>query len=40
MSNAINAVMDGYLRAVNWIVQHPHIAVWSALGAIIVALVI
>lgn len=37
---AINAIKDGYLKAINWVVAHPHRTVWSGFGAIVVALVL
>lgn len=39
MSNAINAVKDGYLKAVNWIVAHPHRTFWAGLGWVVFAVV-
>lgn len=40
IGNIINKVKDGYLKAAQWIVEHPHIAMWSAFGAIVVLAVL
>jgi hypothetical protein len=39
ISSVINKVKDGYLKAVQWVVNHPHITMWSAFGAIVLGLV-
>ena len=39
MSKALNAVKDGYIRAVDWVVFHPHATIWLGTAALVVALV-
>ena len=39
MSNALNKVKDGYLKAVGWVDYHPHLTLWLATVALLVALV-
>lgn len=39
ISAIFNRIKDGYLRAVQWVVDHPQKTIWSAFGAIVVALV-
>lgn len=39
ISSVINKLKDGYLKAVNWIATHPHIALWSG-GAVAVLAVV
>jgi hypothetical protein len=34
MSNALNAMKDGYLAAVGWIDRHPHLTLWLAATAL------
>lgn len=34
----MDKVKDGYLKAIDWIEDHPHLTLWSAAGAIVVAL--
>lgn len=40
MSATFNAVKDGYLSAINWIVAHPHTTLWSSVGAIVLVAII
>lgn len=37
LSRPLNALKDGYLKAVDWIELHPHGTLWLALGALGVA---
>ena len=39
ISKASTAVKDGYLAAIDWIEDHPHLTFWAALCLLIVALV-
>lgn len=39
IGSVINKVKDGYLAAISWVVAHPHITVWSSVGAIVLGLV-
>lgn len=34
----MNTLKDGYLKAIDWIASHPHLTLWSAAGAIVLAL--
>lgn len=36
----MNAVKDGYLNAIDWIVAYPHTTLWSAVGAIVLAIIL
>lgn len=35
MQKAIDAVVAGYLAAINWIAAHPHKTFWSGTGAVL-----
>lgn len=35
----MNTLKNGYLKAIDWIEDHPHLTLWSAAGAIVLALV-
>ena len=37
ISDAINKVKDGYLKAVSWIDTHPHKTFWLAVSALVLA---
>lgn len=39
LSKALTAIKDGYLRVIQWVDDHPHVALWGATAALIVALV-
>lgn len=32
ISNVINTVKDGYLKAVQWVADHPHMMLWIGVG--------
>lgn len=34
MQKAIDAIVGGYLNAINWIAAHPHKTFWSGAGAV------
>lgn len=40
LAKAVNAVKDGYLYVIEGIAGHPHIAFWSAVALIVLALVV
>lgn len=40
MTPSVNALWQGYLKAVGWVEDHPHRTFWLALAAIVVALVL
>lgn len=40
MTLSLNALWQGYLKAVGWIADHPHRTIWLSLAAIIAALVL
>lgn len=35
MSGTVNAIKDGYLKAVQWVADHPHKTLWGT-GAYVV----
>ncbi len=39
MQKAIDAVVSGYLAAVNWTETHPHKTIWLGLAVVVLALV-
>lgn len=40
MSTTINKVKDGYLKAVQWVADHPHKTIWAAVAVIGAAVVL
>lgn len=35
MQKTIDAMVSGYLSAINWIEKHPHKTFWSGVGSVV-----
>jgi hypothetical protein len=37
ISNVLNKIRDGYVKAVDWVEDHPHLTIWASVAGIAVA---